>query len=314
MAWSLVGTPVGVAIAAGTGTQSITLPGPPAITDLVLVATSGDISCADSIGSAGYTVPENGTGANPGANFGYKVLTTAETAVLINKHATVLKSCVVQVWRGGNYSSILDQSITVAGSGNSANPDATAIVTQNANALVVCIAHLDDDDSTVDTWPANYTNGTSANTGQSSTTVGSTTAICSRVITNAGSEDPGAFTMSSSDTWDCVAISFRIVVGLSIPTITETLNLAETPTLYPGLGILVLSAQENLTLQEQNAVTIGVLVLLIIESMNIEEGIGFSISESYSIDLPILTEIISFEEDRIFDILLGGVGIVIPVS
>jgi len=271
MAWSLIGTPVGVAIAAGAGTQSITLPGPPAIDDLILVATSGDISCADSINSAGYTVPENGTGANPGANFGYKVLTTTETVVLINKHATILKSCVVQVWRGGNAASILDQTMIAAASGNSANPNADVIVTQNANALVVCIAHLDDDDSTVNTWPSNYTNGTSANTGQSSTTLGSTTAICSRIIVSPGSEDPGAYTMSSSDTWDCIVISFKIYVPpipLSIPVITETFNIAEVLPIQK-LGTTLLSLSELFNLDESLPTQmIGSLSMSLSENLN----------------------------------------------
>src|SRR3989304_7849482 len=101
MAWLKVGE-LGTTITAGSGNQSIPLPGSPITGDLVLVATAGDISCADSIASAGYTVPENGTGANPGANFGYKVMgATPDTTVDVVKHATILKSNVVQVWRGG---------------------------------------------------------------------------------------------------------------------------------------------------------------------------------------------------------------------
>jgi hypothetical protein len=209
MGWSKIGVDIGVAIAAGAGTQSITLPGPPAANDLVVIAVAGDISCADSI-PAGYTKPDNGTGANPGANFGYKVMgATPDTTVLIAQHATVLKSCVVQVWRGGDAGTILDAAYPTTATGTSANPNPPSIITANANALVVAIAFLDDDDSTVSAYPSGYTNGKSANTGQASTTVGSTVAICSKVVASPGTEDPAAYTMSSSDTWQAGTISFR---------------------------------------------------------------------------------------------------------
>jgi len=210
MAWSRIGTDIGVAIAAGSGTQSINLPGPPATGDLVIIAIAGDVSCADSIPSD-YTKPENGTGVNPGANFGYKVMGgTPDTTVLIAKHATVLKSCVVQVWRGGNASSILDQTYPTPATGSSANPDPPQIVTQYANALVVAIAFLDDDDSTVSNYSSGYADGKSANTGQSSSSVGSTVAVCSKVVASPATENPGAYTMSSSDQWQAGTISFRI--------------------------------------------------------------------------------------------------------
>ena len=210
MAWSRIGTDIGVAIAAGSGTQSINLPGPPATGDLVIIAIAGDVSCADSIPSD-YTKPENGTGVNPGANFGYKVMGgTPDTTVLIAKHATVLKSCVVQVWRGGNASSILDQTYPTPSTGSSANPDPPQIVTQYANALVVAIAFLDDDDSTVSNYSSGYADGKSANTGQSSSSVGSTVAVCSKVVASPATENPGAYTMSSSDQWQAGTISFRI--------------------------------------------------------------------------------------------------------
>jgi len=211
MAWSKVGE-IGTIITAGSGNQSITLPGPPIANDLVIVATSADVSCANCIATSGYTVPENGTDANPGANFGYKVMeSTPDTTVLIVRDATILRSNVVQVWRGGNAASILDQSMPTPATGSSANPDPPAIVTQNANALVVAIAHLDDDDTTVTAYPSGYSNGISQNTGQGSTTVGSTTAVCSYVKVTAGSEDPGAYTMGSSDQWQAATISFRIL-------------------------------------------------------------------------------------------------------
>ncbi len=211
MSWAHVGTDATAAITAGTGSQNITLPGPPVAGDLVVVAVSGDISCAGSITTADYNFIENGTGANPGAHSGYKVMgTPADTVVAIARHSSVLKSAVVQVYRGGNAADILDVT-TAAATGNSNGPQCNTIGTGAANALVVVIAHLDDDDSTVSAWPTNYdTWSVSANTGQSSTAIGSTTAMCARVVAAAGTETPSAFTMSSSDQWQAIVVSFNI--------------------------------------------------------------------------------------------------------
>jgi len=211
MAWLKVGE-LGTTITAGSGNQSITLPGSPITGDLVLVATAGDISCADSIASAGYTVPENGTGANPGANFGYKVMgATPDTTVDVVKHATILKSNVVQVWRGGDPNTILDAAWQTPATGTSNAPNPTATTSVTPGALSVAVAFLDDDDTTVSAVPSGYTNLVEANTGQASTTVGSTVAISSKVLGVPGPEAPAAYTMGSSDTWAASTITFRAV-------------------------------------------------------------------------------------------------------
>lgn len=243
MAWSLVGS-TSAAITAGAGTQDITLPGSPIEGDLVLVCTTADVSCANVITTSGYTVPENGTGANPGANFGYKVLgSTPDTIVTIDQDATLLRATVVQVWRGGYAPQILDAAITSPATGTSANPNSDSITTVNADSLVVTISHLDDDDATVTTTPTNYSNTLSVNTGQSSTTIGSTSSIASRVLTTAGAEDPGAWTMSSSDAWSASTIAFRISVAL-----TEGLDTGRrqqgvhVPKRYIGAAALTIAA------------------------------------------------------------------------
>src|SRR3990172_4815746 len=115
MAWNLEGTTSAI-ITAGTGSQNVTLPGgTPSEGDLVIVAVAGDINCTGSITTADYTLADNGTGANPGAHVGYKVMTSSpDTVVAIARDATILKSVVVQVWSGGNAASILDQSMPTA--------------------------------------------------------------------------------------------------------------------------------------------------------------------------------------------------------
>src|SRR5512139_4164878 len=102
MAWGLRGTPTYAAITAGTGSQNVSLPTGTTTGDLVCVAVSGDISCQNSVTTAGYTAPENGTGANPGAYFAYKVMgASPDSVVAIARDGTILKSCVVMTFSGG---------------------------------------------------------------------------------------------------------------------------------------------------------------------------------------------------------------------
>lgn len=212
MAWVKVGE-TAVAITAGAGNQTITLPGTPAAGDLVLVATAADASCQNCIATGGYTVPENGTGVNPGANFGYKLLTgTPDTGVDIVRHATILRATAVQVWRGGDTGTILDAAWATPAGGTSAAPDPPSVATQSTDALVVAVAFLDDDDTTATapSSPNAYTNLVTGNTGQASTTVGATIAISSRVVASPTTENPGTYTMGSSDAWSASTIAFRI--------------------------------------------------------------------------------------------------------
>lgn len=237
MAWSLVGSTSAI-ITAGAGNQTVTLPGTVASGDLVLVATAADVSCQNVVATAGYTAPENTTGANPGANFSYKVI-TSDTSVDIVRNATILRAVVVQVWRGG-MATILDAAYTTAVTGTSANPNSGAITTVSVDALIVTIAYLDDDDSTVSVVPSTFNNLIEGNTGQASTTVGATVAMASVIQGVAGALDPSAWTLSSSDAWSASSIAFAVAeFGPSL--LTESVEVTDGPPTGSGLEPAALS-------------------------------------------------------------------------
>lgn len=271
MAWSLIGTTSAI-ITAGAGNQTVTLPGSPLPGDLILVAVAADISCQNSIATAGYQRPENATGANPGAHFGYKFIpqTSPDSSVLIVRNASILKACVVQVWRGGAGAATAYPTPVI---GTSTTPDPPAVVTVGADALVVALAFLDDDDSTVTTYPTNYTNGQSGNTGQASATVGATVAIATRVIAAAGSENPGVFTMSSSDAWQAGSIAFRLGLDLS-----ENLKLTDTVSVPPPTLTRTVTAESALVSDViVNALLTPVPVTVPAEGVRVSDTIAASI-------------------------------------
>jgi hypothetical protein len=207
MSWSKIGeTPAAIPYDAGLGTQDVTLPGSPATGDLVLVLVGGDVSCQNTITTAGYTTPENTTGASPGAHFGYKVMgATPDSVVTVQKDSAVYKCVVVQVWRGGDAASILDQAYSSVAT---LNPP--SIVTQSDDALVVAIAVIDDKDTTVATWPSGYTNGLETNTGLGSTNAGTSVALSSKVVASAGTEDPSTYAFNAADVYLAGTISFKM--------------------------------------------------------------------------------------------------------
>ena len=162
----------------------------------------------DGIVGQGYTNINGPTGTAPGRQITYKRMgATPDTTVVIDQEADKIITGLVQVWRGVDTVTAEDATATSA-SGNSANPNSPAIVTVTDNALVLSVALLDDDDSVPSVFPAGYTNTLSNNTGQGSTTVGATVGIASIIKTPAGSEDPGAYTITT-DQWFAFSVALR---------------------------------------------------------------------------------------------------------
>src|SRR3990167_10732011 len=156
-------------IAAGTGSESETLPGPPAAGDLVIIAMASDSTMtSDGISTAGYQNIEYVNNAAPGHQVAYKVMgSTPDTTVTILQNGTSMAAGVIQVWRGQN-PTVLDVASTVA-TGSSGDPDSPSITTSTGGALVFSVGLLDDDDAASGaSAPAGYTDFLAADTGQGS--------------------------------------------------------------------------------------------------------------------------------------------------
>jgi hypothetical protein len=229
MAWSKVGE-TSVVIAQGAGTQDITLPGSPATDDLVIIATASDSACDNVITTSGYTNPQNDNDAIPGAHFGYKLMgATPDTIVTIDKSSSRIRRTLIQVWRGGDTASILGGAWDIASAASdSPNPPP---ITVSTNDLVIAVAFLDDDDTTISVWPTGYTNQLEGNTGQASASVGATVAISSKEATGDGTENPGAYTVVTSDNWKAGTISFSMGAGATPKSDSDTGTLASASAL-----------------------------------------------------------------------------------
>lgn len=170
--------------------------------DFILIAQcndTGDVSSAPTDGATtSYTVLEQVTGDLPDGLICYKFADGSEsgTTISINRDGGQ-GSAVLQVFRNVNTASPFDVGYTSYGTGpfDEGDPDAPAITTASAYTLIVAIGLLDDDPVEV-TAPSGYSNLTyqydSNSSGASCTTM-----MASKVLNYAGTENPGAFGITS---------------------------------------------------------------------------------------------------------------------
>lgn len=114
---------------------------------------------------------------------------------------------VCQAWRGVDARVFDARSANRYTAGSSATPNPPSVTTVTDDALVIAFAMQDDDDNTVSTWPTGYTNQIEKNTGNGGTSNNATVAMCSKIVTTAGAENPTAFTFSGSDSWSTCSIA-----------------------------------------------------------------------------------------------------------
>jgi len=215
VSWSKVGE---TGFATGVGdTHVVSLPGSPVAGDFVLVVlacdATADPSDATTVITSGYTQLLR-TGSNAPTNYvGYKVLSgTPDTEVEVREHVDTLSCGLIQIWRGVDTASPLDVTPPAAATGTTGTPNPPSITPATANALVVAIGLLDDDDVAGSvTAPSGYGDLIAADTGQGSVD-GSTVMVASKVLATPAAEDPAAFG-GGNDAWIGFTIALRLAVG-----------------------------------------------------------------------------------------------------
>lgn len=202
-------------ISGGSGSNALTLPGPPAANDIVLVFHGTGGASFVGIGietDQSYTFLVNKpAGANPGKEMAYKVMgATPDTEVNVTAHASVDSNCVIQVWRGVNTTTPIDNSISSDTSGTTGMPDPPSHTTVTAGCLRVVFGITDEgaNEPTSPAAPAGYSNFISNyfGTGAEDCTV----LVASKLAESAGAEDPAAFGGTvSDDNWAAYHFAMR---------------------------------------------------------------------------------------------------------
>lgn len=235
MAITVVGS-VGFEIEAGSSTEAISIPGTLAQNDIVQVAvcTDDEIASPVAAGTGGiasgqsytdiyFSVDGSGSKANPGHHVAYKRMGgSPDSTVTINQVSAKKQAGTIYVLRGVDTTTALDATPTHNALNSNGAPDPPSITTVTANAMVVVIGLLDDDDvaSSV-TAPSGYTNLIAGDTAQGSTSVGATSMVASKIIATAGVEAPAAFGGGLSDNNRTITVAYRPSADSVILTVAE---------------------------------------------------------------------------------------------
>ncbi|MDJ0896917.1 MAG: hypothetical protein QNJ92_17365 [Alphaproteobacteria bacterium] len=211
MAWTLVGK-TEFTVSDGTGTEAKTLPGTPAANDIVLlllgsdrILDSGTSNSGGVVSTEGYTIlADDITSTEPGYQLSYKVMgATPDTDVDINQQnvpAAAVQAGILQVWRGGDASTPIDNSIS-EDTGAAGDPDPPSHTTLTDGALRIVVGVLDDDNAETGlTAPSGYTDLSAKEAGASAGS-SNTVMMASKEAATAGAENPAAFSTPGSDAW-----------------------------------------------------------------------------------------------------------------
>lgn len=197
---SRVSTATGT-IASGASGQAINLPGGLLENDLVIYYAASDsaFNTNPPVTTAGYTdIVQEWTGSGPAFGATYKFMgASPDTTITVDGSTGRMGAYVVEVWRGIDTTTPLD-GVAPDSNSNTSDPDA---LTSNTDGAVSIIAHFLDDDDLAGSGgaPSGYTGLVESDTGQGSTSSGSTVSVAYQILGAAGSIDPGAFTGIDSD-------------------------------------------------------------------------------------------------------------------
>lgn len=199
----------------GSGTESKSLPAGLAQNDIVVVVTGGT-STAAAVGAlgTGWTSFVSVTGTHAVHGAWKKMGGSPDSAVDITRSDSAMLAGLIQVWRGADPDAPVDNDYVFASAGSGyPNPPSHRTITDNALRLVV--GYLDDDDDASNVAaPSGYGDLLAADTGQASSTVGSTVMIASKTQDLAGTDDPAAFSGSDDDAWRAYHFALRWDTGV----------------------------------------------------------------------------------------------------
>ncbi len=177
----------------------------------------------------GYTLIEGGTGTTATSvryNASYKFMTSTPDTALTLSNLAGEDHTVVTVWRNVDTTTPMDVTDTRA-EGTTGNPNPPAITTVTNNAMIVAVL-FEDDITGTPTPPSGYTLA-----GFQSVTFGAV-AQAYRSQTNAGTEDPGTWSISTNnDQYVALTIALRRSGNVPVsptPSLTRTVTPTNTAT------------------------------------------------------------------------------------
>ncbi len=220
---SITTTNTGAGFATDSTTHNVAMPGTTAAGDLLLMFFSydsnGNPTVTDPDGAGGWTELTAVNSATNGAigSIWAKVATGSDGAT-VNFATSNTQSGAAQVYRipaASWYGDIANGISVASGAGaTTASPNPPSLTTSWGNSPNLWIAYAAGGTHTgVSSYPANYTNGSHAS--GNTTTNGASVSTARREL-EAATEDPGTFTMASSQT----SVAFTVAIRPAAPTLS----------------------------------------------------------------------------------------------
>lgn len=223
--------------------------------DLILVFHGSDSGAGANTYPAGWVELVDAAGSGFQASIAYLIATGGETSVTVTHTSERANAIAVRIsgWHGTTAPEV---STAATGSSTQPNPGSLTPSWGADDTLWIAAAFADDSATPfpITAWPTNYaSNQTQGSTAASAADV----AIATRNL-NAASEDPGAFTMTATETWSAYTVAVRPaaaggggspvtvtpgVASLALSALAPTVSVSDNKVVTPGLASLTLSAQ-----------------------------------------------------------------------
>ena len=186
---------------------SVTLTFPVGVQQNDVVYVCSGIDGTATVSTSGYTPINNVTSVGQQTRVWRKVMGVtpdADVTITGTGQPQDAHTVVALILRDVEITQPEDATSTIA-SGSSTNPDNPAITTVTNRAWVLAFASSKVNDSAI-TAPSGYINQTNI---AASDTNNSTTAVATKEVTNAGTEDPASWTDWATGTWGAITVAVR---------------------------------------------------------------------------------------------------------
>lgn len=191
----------------------ITMPDPINVGDLLIVAFVS--KAYPTVPSGWTTIASAGSGTSTYTIILAKIADATENATIVDFYVTANEYAYAQIYRISNFNGTLDSlEVSSASTGYSANPDPSILTPSwgSDDTLWLALTAWGYGADALSTYPTSYTDGIWGRSGSSISYKHYGIASAIREL-KSSSEDPGVFTLSSTDSWAAFTIGIQPLPG-----------------------------------------------------------------------------------------------------
>ena len=202
--------------ASGVTASNVTLPASVAAGDLVIAFVAADSGAGAMTWPSPWVNIKDEAGTGFVFSCAYLIASGGETTVAAT-HTSERSNHIAARIKAAEWHGTTAPEITANANGSSTGPDPPSLTPSWGSDTTLWVAVCAADDSAapfpITAWPTGYTDN---QVGNSTATSAACVAICSKGAT-AASDDPAAFTMTGTETWNAYTLAVRPAAGGGAP-------------------------------------------------------------------------------------------------